>query len=268
LTVTAPPRPPRADDLEALFEEARQRGRKRRLGLLATAAILLGAAGSGFWLVNSRTAHQLTIAELERAVTAQAASSNKLILYVRSHDQQGQERREWIDLATRPRRWRLVVYAEGGPSIELTSFVQQSGKVRSEFVRYPARVWMTRTARLGNPNPEWPKGLGQANLLLSSGIPGTLLGREPIRGRPSFHLRGTLAGIRSASQEARTVDVWIDQERKQLVRIKLTGSKSGLLSTADFDWLPRTRANLAKLHLVVPAGFTHTTRVVPQRPRP
>lgn len=35
-----------------------------------------------------------------------------------------------------------------------------------------------------------------------------------------------------------------------------------MLEQTDFEWLPRTPANLTNLNLVVPAGFRHETEQV------
>src|SRR5438128_1119677 len=57
MTVAAPPRPPRLDEPEALFEEARQHRRQRRLRALVIALVVLAGGGGAYAVLDGGTTH-------------------------------------------------------------------------------------------------------------------------------------------------------------------------------------------------------------------
>jgi Ca-activated chloride channel family protein len=79
-TIAAPPRPPRRDDPEALFEEARQHRRKRRLRLVLVVAFLAVAAAAGYAAFGSGTS--LSTAGSRRQSPLVTASNPTVVLLV------------------------------------------------------------------------------------------------------------------------------------------------------------------------------------------
>ena len=83
-----------------------------------------------------------------------------------------------------------------------------------------------------------------------------LIGTEPIDGKDTHHLR-LFATIRGYQ-----IDLWVDSTTYLPVRETSTVIDSGdaPVMTSDYDWLPRTEENLAKLELTVPPDFTEEGR--------
>jgi hypothetical protein len=84
-----------------------------------------------------------------------------------------------------------------------------------------------------------------------------LLGQEIIDGKPTFHLRFTIASGRNAS----TTDIWLDRStylpvhEKAAFRDTSVKGHPTITTINDFTWLRRNSANLAQFSIVVPSGF-------------
>lgn len=78
-----------------------------------------------------------------------------------------------------------------------------------------------------------------------------LIGPEPIGDKNTHHLRlfATFRGYQ--------IDLWVDSTSYLPVRQTSTviGGSAKPVLTSDYDWLPRTEENLAKLELTPPPGF-------------
>ena len=72
MTVTAPPRPPHQDQMEALIEEARERARKRRRRYGA-AVVLVLLAGAGLYTIVARGAGTATVSHGRAPIDALSA---------------------------------------------------------------------------------------------------------------------------------------------------------------------------------------------------
>ena len=79
-----------------------------------------------------------------------------------------------------------------------------------------------------------------------------LIGAERIGDKDTHHLR--LFATRRGYQ----IDLWVDSTSYLPVRQTSTviGGSAKPVMTSDYDWLPRTGENLAKLELTPPPGFT------------
>ncbi|GAB3947842.1 hypothetical protein [Micromonospora vulcania] len=84
----------------------------------------------------------------------------------------------------------------------------------------------------------------------------TLVGKESVDGKPAVHLQW-LGGPDSAMDQAKTTEasmqIWVDSETYLPVRVISKGF--GGTTTTNFEWLPRTPENLAKLEVTAPAGY-------------
>ena len=56
-----------------------------------------------------------------------------------------------------------------------------------------------------------------------------------------------------------SVDLWVDAST-YLPVLQETSTGGRVTNRTTYSWLPRTPENLAKLSLVVPPGFTHSSR--------
>ncbi|MGC4773389.1 hypothetical protein ACLQ25_31025 [Micromonospora sp. DT44] len=93
----------------------------------------------------------------------------------------------------------------------------------------------------------------------------TLVGKERLNGRQTVHLQW-LGGPDSAMDAAKTAEesmqIWVDAQSYRPVRVVskvFTGT-----TTSDYEWLPRTEENLAKVTVSPPADY----RKLPCTPTP
>lgn len=75
----------------------------------------------------------------------------------------------------------------------------------------------------------------------------TLVGEETLDGKATVHLKWVPV-------PQSTVDFWVDADSYLPVRKISSGPKA--TDTVDFEWLPRTAENLAKLEVSAPADYT------------
>src|SRR5262249_31222973 len=152
------------------------------------------------------------------------------------------------------------------------SLIQSTGRrVRLDTVDYEERTWSTGSAkRAPGAGP-----LGSRTQLpdklrtdLDQGVL-RIVGREQLNGRETLHVTRTAqmhpftVGGRTVtlSDAGIRVDYWIDVETHLPLRqtTDATSMPNGVALVNDYDWLPRTPENLAKLELHVPRGFRRQT---------
>jgi hypothetical protein len=175
---------------------------------------------------------------------------------------------EWVDLATGDQR--RLDYDASGRLLTVTSR-SYSGKTtgsvstRTVTVAYGSKTWSATTGTQGCGSAACTAAI---QALCSCDLdpftdygtapPVSLLGQPTIDQHPTFQLRFTITGGPLAS----TTDIWIDRSTYLPVREKVVVPQTSVKNsppphtvTNDFTWLPRTRANLALLTLVVPPSF-------------
>jgi hypothetical protein len=155
-------------------------------------------------------------------------------------------------------RARFDTYGTDGPlnSIGMSGSAGTNPTVL--VVDYPHRAWWTYRM---TPPPNLPNSARQLRIaplqdpaeIADAIANGTaqVLGEQLVNDHQTLHLLVTVA----RAQLRITMDLWVDTQTYLPYRV--TSTKAGRTSTSDFEWLPRTAANLAALNLVPPAGFTH-----------
>ncbi|MGV9210293.1 hypothetical protein ACTFTM_00350 [Micromonospora sp. RB23] len=93
----------------------------------------------------------------------------------------------------------------------------------------------------------------------------TLVGKEQLNGRQTVHLQwlgGPDSSMDAAKATEESMQIWVDAQSYRPVRVVnklLTGT-----TTSDYEWLPRTKDNLAKVTVSPPADY----RKLPCTPTP
>ncbi len=166
---------------------------------------------------------------------------------------------EWQDLTTGQSR-EVMFDTSGRPEFESTS--ETSGRTWTiSSVIYPARTWTSTSQTL--PNGTTRPG-GQAGLAaLYRGLVGRgvfkLVGRGTIGGVSVLHLhQARLPQPAGLGIPAFSADLWVDAST-YLPVLQETSTGGHVTDRTTYSWLPRTPENLAKLSLVVPPGFTHSS---------
>ena len=84
------------------------------------------------------------------------------------------------------------------------------------------------------------------------------IARTTLRGRPAIELGMSLRQSGNAAVRVTTARLWVSASTYLPMRQLLTFS-NGQRDTADYTFLQPTPANLARLHLVIPAGYQRTS---------
>jgi len=126
------------------------------------------------------------------------------------------------------------------------------GDMYYTFVDYERKTWSTHHDTAKVPPLEVPDVL-DADALKKAIDEGRmeLIGAENVDGKDTHHLR-LFATVRGYQ-----IDLWVDSESYLPVRETSTvidGPEEPVM-TSDYDWLPRTGENLAKVELTPPPGF-------------
>jgi hypothetical protein len=280
VTVFTPPTTPEqhrlAQDAEALIGEARARQRQRRLRVLIAAVVLFAAAGGIYGGIGGGSGHVATVNSVERGLT-DAISRAKTTLIMSQVQHATFDTVTLTDLATVTTLLRSS--SRVGPDIGVVvAGITRSTSRGSPLpvlanhvigVDYTNRSWSSRTFN-NVLTPQLRAGLRPAALCqcepfetaLSNEIDRhvALLNDQTIDGQAAFHLRFTWALNQSSSAPGQRtrVDLWINTSTFLPIR-ETTSTTGQRTTTEDYSWLRRTPANLAKLRVVVPAGFTYQT---------
>ncbi|HEX4520923.1 MAG TPA: hypothetical protein VH063_15185 [Gaiellaceae bacterium] len=251
--------------------------RKMLFAVAVGVSIALGAAGIVILAGGSHTRVAIaprTASQIKQRMLLAVSSSDDEILY--AHEEKNSienpggasptivpsgQTDTWEDLSTG--RSRLVSYDAQG-QIQTESASSTTGNVwRADFVLYFAHSWQTmlHTFSNGAPTPAGSEGL--ADIFRNQDAKGafTLVGTGMIGGESVLHLRRpwTIPFPGGASALAPTsIDVWVDATTYLPVRQEIHAGPA-VINRTVYSWLPRTAANLEKLNLVIPPGFTHTT---------
>jgi hypothetical protein len=159
---------------------------------------------------------------------------------------------------------RYAAYTSGGQPVFDAEFMHANNAAIETAVIYPNSTWWTATVPTHNPGGQ--VGCVQGGVVFlrpgpGGGFPGfirsqlacgayTVAGHQLIDGVDTIKLTGSTAA---------SITLWIDPATYRPVQMT-----EGALHEA-FQWLPATPANLAQLHVSVPAGFR---QVQPPRPNP
>jgi len=237
-------------------------------GLVAVAAVLVFRGAS---LQPTDAPPQREAAVMDRVLLALSVSNNLVVQ--ETTEQIGQPPTGTASAVTRHEQWadptngrvRSVTYGANGQPISQSSIVLTGHSARISTVIYEAHVWQTTTHSLHGPSPQLPGAKYVANMIREQAASGafTLIGSGMINGRPVFQLRravtlhtNTAPGQQPAAKM--TINIWVDASDYLPVRQE-TSFAPNAVSRTTYSWLPPTPANRAKLNLVVPRGFRHTT---------
>jgi len=147
-----------------------------------------------------------------------------------------------------------VTTREGRPFVQ-NVMGSEGAELRSDTVIYDART--TSLPGVPAPKGETIAQLGQHYRDLAARGVYDDLGHAQLDGRDTIHLRRSLPLDSPFGKRTLVTDLWLDalSYLPVLQRSSTDGRPSAV--EQNYDWLPRTSANLAKLELVVPDGFRH-----------
>jgi hypothetical protein len=245
------------------------------LGAIAVGLLAAGAVGVAIFATSSKKASTAppSPAQLKHRMLLALSASDDRIRYVvtefasvrRSKD--GAQTAEpsgrleaWEDSSTG--RLRETSYGVDG-QVRSDTAISHSGNVTTtEWLIYSSHVWMTMTQQ--SPHiPSLGGGTGTAyRRLLESGA-FRLVGATTINGAPVLYFRMSQGLPTPPSFEGAVTDnLWVDASTYLPV---LQEMKLGSIVTSrtTYELLPRSAANLAKLDLAIPPGFTHRTMTAP-----
>jgi hypothetical protein len=259
-------------DPEALIPEARARQRRRRLGIAALLALLAAAGGGIYGGFGGGSTRPPAIPVIERNL-AGALANTRTTLIMRMHKRrltktpQYASAIEWVDFATGRHRY-LEYDASGRLKTEVAfSYAHQASPgdwyTHSLEVAPKAKTWSVETNlmqcggdaqdRCVIPLPPYEDCICDLDPSLNYRTPPrvSLLGEQTIDGRSTFHLRYVVTGVLAA-----TIDLWIDRSTYLPLHQKVVADQR--ITINDFTWLPRTKANLARVTVAVPRGFVRS----------
>lgn len=289
-------------DLTGMADQARRRRRQRHLafsGALGAgaaagtaAAVVAMSAGPQPMLPGHRASY--VVSRTEDALASSAASS---IQYVRvswsdntSVDIQPVQSDDFVFPGLRYAtnwyyggNWQTAVYGADGKLADGLGVIDRTSRTISlALVDYQGKTWQqfTVAATQGGGSPQgcaqaWP-GLGgftppasaswaeQVRHLLDCGLY-AVAGRQIVDGVNAIELVPTgadkMPGVLRAT-------IWVNPSTYLPVRILIVTSGPRTWLQYDFRWLPLNAANLAKLHVQIPAGFRQEgpPQVIPPPP--
>jgi hypothetical protein len=173
---------------------------------------------------------------------------------------------EWVDLTNGDQRWlyydssnHLVIEnsrARSSASNEATKGSRNIVTVSFSWKRWSLASGGTVGCDRCAPQPSQPVPDAACNCDLDpftntpySPPQVTIVGQEIVDGQPTFHLNFVVVTGAITS----TVDLWIDSFTYLPVHEQVVGY--GMTTINDFEWLPRTSANLRQFKVVIPHGF-------------
>ncbi|MGC4880068.1 hypothetical protein ACLQ26_27845 [Micromonospora sp. DT43] len=250
----------------------RNRRRTRALGLaVATpviAAVALGASlaltpgGTGGSGVTAETPEMLTVGYVAEQ-TATALSELPGYVQHETTKHQGRDGKPasmievWVDPSTKREREDNTILFGDVRSYTLAL----DGSTAVELNHDKKKWWTYQISSLKpldtNQIQHLPPSLNAADLkrAVDSGKV-TLVGKDRLNGRQTVHLQwlgGPDSAMDTAQAAEESMQIWVDADSYQPVRVinkVLTGT-----TTSDYEWLPRTEANLAKVTVTPPADY-------------
>jgi hypothetical protein len=272
-----------AEPPEALIEEARSWQRRRRIRLVVAAIAIAAVAGGAYAGFADQAAKPPTIPLIERNVATALTKSKttlmvRLLRYRTNTPYAPVYQTEWVDFATG--RKRTLDYDAAHRLTAETSFSYVSNApytgshTRQVTVAYDSKTWSLsapsgEACRLVGEHPCVTPAVATCGCDLDPftdyrAFSVSLLGRQTVGGRPSFHLRFVVPG-----RWPSTIEFWVDRSTYLPVSTSIVhrvprgngqvGLGPAMTTTDDFTWLPRRKANLAQLTVVVPRSFERST---------
>jgi hypothetical protein len=234
--------------------------RKRRLGVAAIALGLAVAAGLTLGLRDasrSQPARAATLAEVTRRTQSALTDARRLIVHATIRSSNGTVTQSWED---GERNRRLDETRLHGKLVTAMLLVQGSGRPRWTIVSYRQRAWTTiepgvRVSPYAGGPDELRDELRRRQI--------ALLGPRQLRGRDTLLLTRLVPGTKNPSDPVHVgptrLEIWVDPATYLPVRRETRGSIDGTRThtVTDFEWLPRTQANVEHTKLTIPPGFRH-----------
>ena len=256
----------------AVAAVARKRARGRRLtrGLVATASAF--ALGAG--LVIAATGQQTPAVQSGRHAQASVGTHAPVamtVAYVTKRARSALSQAKGYILVSRSRgliQWsdtatgvtRQEIFGPGGTATAEETWTLSGSTLRRTYIDYATRTWWRLTSKVAVT----PRKASQPGIPAPSD---TARGRVTILGHRSLDSHDTILVLYapprdfkpSAAMQWPTEQIWYDASSYLPLRTKIT-YPGGAVDTDSLTWLRPTRANLAKLSVSPPAGFT---RVAP-----
>ena len=171
-----------------------------------------------------------------------------------------QRNESWLDPRTRTER--SDQYTPGGQLSTSVLVTHTDTGVTLLAVDYATSTWSSITAAdkglKGLPGSLYTDPADIRAALTAGTL--VLVGEEQVGGQPAEHL--TVTGL----LDSMSMDLWVDAT--SYLPVQSVVHKGPYTGTASYTWLPRTPANLAKLILAVPAGFTKVGKAGVPTPAP
>jgi len=236
----------------------------KTLALLGVSAVATGI-GLGVYLgtrsSTSSACGSTPAVSVPPAAARSLAADAGLIRHDVDESSNGTRSESWDDPLTQ--RTRQISFDEAGRIVNESASRMHGRTQISTWVDYADRNWIVDHAIL----PAAPAGGDGAAAVAADYRRGVanglarIVGKATIDGLPALHLRqitripstpdgGVTNGMPA---EQFRVDAWVDSTT--YLPLRLRTSNAGAWTETNETWVPRTPANLAKLSVVIPAGF-------------
>jgi hypothetical protein len=193
------------------------------------------------------------------------------------HSRDGTRDESWEDPVTGS--GRQVAYDAQGQIESVFGTITRGRTQRTVWVLYPARNWTSDEHRVPFEVPHVRNSAARIAQTYRDKVANgkaKILGRTLIGGRQTLHLHETIhfppptppngvplpKGFRLPPTPDFQVDSWVDPVTYLPVRTTSFAENRGAASVTDESWLLRTKANIAKTKVVIPAGFK---RLIPNQ---
>ncbi|KAB1941657.1 DUF3108 domain-containing protein [Micromonospora sp. ALFpr18c] len=248
----------------------KNRHRTRTLGLAAAVPVIAAAAVAASLVLtpgggSSTTPETADMFTVSYVAEQTATALSELPTYIRYEKSAHQGRdgkpasmiEAWSDPTSKRERQDNQIFFG-----ETRSFtVVLDGSAATEFNHDKKKWWTFEVNQLGaaasNRIQSLPPGLNPTDLkrAVDSGKV-TLVGKETVNGKQALHLQW-LGGPGSAMDKAKAAEesmqIWVDTKSYLPVRVVAKGFTG--TTTSDYEWLPRTTENQAKLEVSPPPGY-------------
>jgi hypothetical protein len=218
------------------------------------AVVVCGAAAIGVALVVGLFFRPSSTAGETGAQGAVAAGSP--LEFIVQQGANGSVLKTWADSRARVRR---TMELRPGSTTELETVEDHDGMQLTIYaIDLSRRLWRSETVSVSGVSFDDPSVV--VRTIREQIRSGTfhVVGSDVVDGHPAVHLRRFISNPHTIVGQISTVpvDEWVDASTYLPLRIEETGGGASSLTT--YSWVPRTSANLAKLKLVLPAGFKQT----------